>query len=51
MMLGCPRRSGARRDEPGMLTGSERTGWILHMAGIITRVLPPKYSHTNGDLT
>lgn len=41
MMLGCPLRSGARRDEPGMLTGSERTGWILHMAVIITRVVPP----------
>lgn len=31
MMLGCPLRSGTRRDDPGMLTGSERTGWILHM--------------------
>lgn len=30
MMLVCPLRSGTSRDEPGMLTGSERTGWILH---------------------
>lgn len=30
MRLGCPRRSGTSREEPGMLTGSERTGWILH---------------------
>lgn len=44
MMLGCPLRSGARRDDPGMLTGSERTGWILHMAVIVTRVPPPQIS-------
>jgi len=30
MMLDCPLRSATSRDEPGMLTGSERTGWILH---------------------
>lgn len=37
MMLGCPRRSGSSRDEPGMLTGSERTGWILHEWGRVTQ--------------
>lgn len=36
MLLGCPLRSGTSREDPGMLTGSERTGWILHMCGIIT---------------
>lgn len=34
MMLDCPRRSATSRDEPGMLTGSERTGWILHTFSI-----------------
>lgn len=35
MMLDCPLRSGTSRDEPGMLTGSERTGWILHVYSMI----------------
>lgn len=26
----CPLRSVINREEMGMLTGSERTGWILH---------------------
>lgn len=30
MMLDGPLRSATSRDELGMLTGSERTGWILH---------------------
>lgn len=34
MMLDCPLRSGTSRDELGMLTGSERTGWILHMYSV-----------------
>lgn len=29
MTVETPRRSAAGRGEPGMLTGSERTGWIL----------------------
>lgn len=50
MMLGGPLRSGARRDDPGMLTGSERTGWILNMMVTITRVCRPPRPN-NGDIT
>ena len=45
MMLDCPLRSGTSRDELGMLTGSERTGWILHMYSMRTVL------HTQRELT
>lgn len=49
MMLGCPLRSGARRDDPGMLTGSERTGWILHTT-IFNHPCSPPASPNNPTL-